>query len=730
MKTAVRMAFQDSLATLFPKAPLGLIKFSAIMKSAADIVPLDEGQKNAVIFHLYRGLSESREYTKINPSLVTTMVSARTRIIEEAGAEYGRCVLAKALSHVFNVSISKYKNLTAKRIFLSDLAEISEVLHKSGWVNDIEEFRKDKGEVYEALVDQMELLLKQEWTPDQELDERLEEAEAEFFKSINTMEKLTGFERGKIGKYSEKPVIASFFDPWYSENGRTKWWGIRFYPILNVINVQPPYLYFDALRKGLLAREAAYLFSHRALDKIEWIYEQADYCACRILEDTDEGEFWAFARHGLREESKSSDGIGYYSRRESIVGNDFIKEVFSRVNSIGRFRPYLNDQEYQTVIETLALKPRVVRLDDKELRIMRILASNPRVSMTTIAQKIGATLPTTRRMFEELNRKTNMWFSVSVDVDQIGLSEYLTLLKVHPGKEGLVTDILWDIPYCTRIYKVHGPMNLFVRYNIPFSREDYLHRCLHQLHRPSLAEDHAACKVQESYYNINLRYYDVESGGWDVHWDEWGLWLREFLFGKEWYRVLYEEAIRSEKPKLHSKIDKLDLQIINQLVLDCRLPFTEIGRRLGITGVYVSQKVHRLVNQGTVVPIMGSYRIGLDEVVFIVIDCDSDVVRALSVALNELPMWQGWAVTGDIEGLIAMIFVPTGDVEQLFHVIDRDLIKTGAVRKCWLHFTGKWVSRRRLLEWLPIELFSKSGEWIFEGERYLEEVKKRLELLK
>ena len=713
----------------FLQAPLGLVKFSAIMKKAADIVPLDEGQKNEIIFHLCRGFSEPREYAKIDSSLITAMVDERT--VEKAWLDYGRCILAKALSHVFDGTISKYKNLTAKRIFLSDLAEVSEVLHKREWINNVEEgLGKEKREIHDLLMNRVRLLLKQKWTLDGELSRKLEEAETEFFENVKKMEELTGFKKGDIGKYSEDPRIISFFDPWYSESGRTGWWGVEFYPILNVINIQPQYLYFDALRRGLTAREVAHLFSHKALDRIEWIYEQADYCACRILENTDEGEFWRFARHGIRQESKTKDWMGYYSRRESIVGKNFIKEIFARINSIGRFRPYINGLEYQTIIDTLALKPRTVMLNYKELKILRMLAPDPRISITTIAHKIGHTLPTTRRMIDELNKKVNLWFSVFVDAHSIGLSEYLALLKVSPGKEELVINLIWEVPYCTSINKIYGPLSVMVHFNIPSGAEEYLNQYFHQLRRFNLVEDFALCRVQRSYYNFNLRYYDTEKGGWDVRWDEWGLWLREFLFEKGWYYVLYEEATKKEEPRIPVKIDKLDLQIINQLVLDSRQPFTEIGRKLGVTGVYVSQKTHKLINQGIVELITGSYRIGLDEVALLVIDCDSDVVKALSVALNELPMWQGIAITGDIEGLIAMVFVPTGEIGQLFHVIDTYLVQKGAVKKCWLNLVGKWVGKRRPLRWLPIDLYSKREGWTFEGDKYVEDIKKRLKLMK
>jgi hypothetical protein len=74
-----------------------------------------------------------------------------------------------------------------------------------------------------------------------------------------------------------------------------------------------------------------------------------------------------------------------------------------------------------------------------------------------------------------------------------------------------------------------------------------------------------------------------------------------------------------------------------------------------------------------------------------------------------------------------MIFVPTGDIEQLFHIIDSYVIQTGVAKKCWLHMVGKWVSRRRSLRWLPTELYSERKGWIFEGKQYLENMKKRLD---
>ena len=719
--TKLKGAWED----VFRQSPMGTVKFSALMRSIVDTVPMDEGQKNEAIFRLCRGFYEPKDYAKISPSLIPAIT--RDDSIKKASFDYGKCLLAKAMSVCFENSVSKFKNLAARRRFLINVANLSEVLHLESW--DLLETRLDGFETGASnpFMSQVNMLLDQEWNPEGELPRKLDKAQGELSEYMKAMEVLTGFAKGGIGKEVEGLQVVSFHDPWQLENEGTKFWGTAFYPILNVLNIQPPYLYFDALRRGLIAREAARLFQHSALDRIEWIYEQSDYCAYKILEGDVAGDFWIFARHGLRKESKEFDGTGYYARRESIVGTEFLKEVFSRINSVAKFRPYIGDTEYQTILDMLALKPRKVKIDDVELKILETLAASPRASLTAISQRIGFTAPTTKRMIDELNRKTNLWFSVLVDINRIGLSEYFLLLKVIPGKEKLVADLFWEIPYCTKIHKTFGPMNLCIQFDLPPAAEDYLQQYLNQLRRRYLVENHALCKVKDQYYNINFRYYDANKSGWDVHWDEWGLWVKEFLFEKGWYYALYEAAKKKKETKLQAGLDKLDLQIVNRLILDARSSYTEIGRNLGITGVYVGQKTNRMMNQGIIQPIMGSYRIGLDEVALVAIDCDEDTTKALAVALNELPLWQGVAVTGNLEGLISMIFVPTGDIEQLFHIIDSYIIQTGVAKKCWLHMVGKWVSRRRSLRWLPTELYSERKGWIFEGEQYLENMKKRLD---
>ncbi|MBS7644204.1 winged helix-turn-helix transcriptional regulator [Candidatus Bathyarchaeota archaeon] len=715
----------SGLLERMPKAPHGILRLSAAMKHAVKQVQLDEGQRDQILLLLSRGIDEPQEYLKISHQLLHSIESVSK---EELAVDYFHCILGKAFSEIFRKRVPKLRNERARTLFLLTLTGLYEIAHRPLSAEALSTFLGQKTdeakEVAYAVVEEANHLVDRKWLPELELPSCLEKAQSEFIRYVEDMEELTGCKRGSVGKYQEDPQVCSFFDPWYLEEAKTMWWGVQYYPIINVLNVQPQYLYFDSLRRGLLAREAARLFSPRILDKMERVYEQADYCAYRILENPFEKELWIHARHGLRTESKAFDGIHFYEEWESIIGNNFIKLLFSRMKSISRFRASLEFAEYEAIVDALALKPKPAKINENELKILRLLCNDPWTSLTKIAQKTGLTVPTVEKIFHELWIRANIWFSVLVDRTRIGIPSYLAIIHTKPGKVGKVSELVWDTPYCGRIYRMYSPPSLLAHFNIPTGYEWFLNQQLSLLNRADLTEGHHILRIEDSYYNFNLRYYDPKTARWSIPWDEWGLWLKEFLCGKSWFLILHGEE--EKKTTEQVKVDKNDLQILNYLRLNSRMPNSEIGRILGISGAYVGQKIRRLLNLGIIKPTIGSYRVGLDEAAFVVFDCYEDTLRAVAVALNELPMWQGFRVSGDFDGLAALIFVPTGELEELFNAFHEYLIEPGLVNRCFLNMVEKWTGKRREP---PVELFSNESGWLFEGEKYLDRLKTALRSL-
>jgi len=186
------------------------------------------------------------------------------------------------------------------------------------------------------------------------------------------------------------------------------------------------------------------------------------------------------------------------------------------------------------------------------------------------------------------------------------------------------------------------------------------------------------------------------------------------------------KAIREGQDQLRAKVpddraekasfDKLDLQIMEKLMYNSRSSFSEIGKALGVSGAYISRKIHRLLRNGVFRPIAKPFKIGAEEYALVTISCDRASVEPLVKSLDKLPAWRGAEVRGDLEGMLAQIGVPSGEVNQLFMVLDDRLVKT-RLANCSFNIVGMWSSLRR---WLPINLYSKSEGWKFEEENYLD----------
>ena len=721
---ASRLAsIQDGVSKVFIEAPLGLIKFSALLRGTFKKLTVDEGVKSEILVLLCRGPPFGEECFKRFPELkqlIAGGVGSR-----EAKFNYLKCFLAKALSEFFNEKIHRYKNEAARRMFLRDVADVAELLHLAQPEEMLEKLRglqlnERVDAMLSELVGEVERLIGERWSPDLECEKAIDEGQAEIENYVSRMEKLTGFERGTVGKYQKGLLVHCFFDPWYVEDERSELWGVEFYPILNVLNVQPPYAFFDALRRGLLAREAAHLFTPTVMEGMEKAYEQMDYCAYRILEEAAEAELWEYVRHGLREESKNFDGINYYLEWEALVGGDFLSKMFSRLKSIGRFRSKIDLAEYQAVADSLALKPKPISLTLDEASILRLLCEKPLISASELSQRTGMSIPTVQKLLKSLRIKANIWPSLLVDTNKFGVIGFLVSLKGRPGITSELIEAIWAFPYCGRIYKVFGEMDLLCYFHIPVRHEKFIHEYLTCLRREDLIEKYFLYKINDFYYNFNPRFYDAEVGGWNVLWDEWGLWLKEYLSNRGWLHAL--QVGRREEGKKKVKVTRLDLEIIRLLRVNSRYPFSEVGFKLGVSGAYVGQKFRRLVNAGVVRPTIASFRIGLDESAFVVFDCEEETAMAIKSALDELPMWQGFKVTGDMEGLASVIYVPTGEIQELFYALDRYLIEPKLINKHSIHIIEKWTGRRR---WLPVELYKDAEGWIFEEEKYLEELRAR-----
>jgi DNA-binding Lrp family transcriptional regulator len=176
------------------------------------------------------------------------------------------------------------------------------------------------------------------------------------------------------------------------------------------------------------------------------------------------------------------------------------------------------------------------------------------------------------------------------------------------------------------------------------------------------------------------------------------------------------------------RLDKLDLNILLNLQLDCRTPFSTLGRSLNVSGAYIGKKVSKMLGEMVFKYAVWPLKIGAEDWGMIGLACSKQVASTLAQSLSLLPAWRGGLVTGDFEGLFAIVWCPNGEVRQFFKAVDDRIVRGGHGNPECMNSVGEWVVAR----WLPVDpdestpwhLFSEDGQWVFDESRYLSLLKR------
>ena len=695
----------------------GILEFSLRMRQLMIGTDPEEDKKREIRSLMSRGVLSEREYSRL---LSGKQIRKRSRSTYNPAADYSRCYLSKAISNVMSRLTSRYKNEAARREFFTKLAATTEAIHLCASYERIEALfeNRDSDKIADMVLREAAALVKSGFNPNEELRQDVAKGRRELSEFMSRVEDLTGLEWEKSEKFDDHLALASFFDPWYSEDEETEKWGVIYYSNPTIMIVAPPVTFFDALRRSLIAREVVNLFSPRIVDSVPRLYEQSEYLVTKLLDDKYEREFWLLARHGLREETKRdvvtsiSDFYAYY---ESFVGDGLYKQVWSRLSEMTRLSLQIASvPEYARMLDAIVARPTRVQLTGDELALFKALAAKPDMPMSELARHTGTSIPTATKIMERLTQKACMRFFIFEDDRALGLEEVLLLIRT--SRPDRLPTVLWRIPYCRDIYRLYGPTDYFVVLNVPENKESFVRKLELALRDCSLASEITTLIATTDFSNMSFEYYDSEQSVWHVHWDSWGVGLAKELRERQGQNL----AEIPQRRKEGAGLDKLDLQIMEKLGYDSRSSFSEIGKALGVSGAYISRKIHRLRAKGIFRPVAKPFKIGAEEYALVVISTNRDFIEPLVKYFDRLPAWRGAAVTGDLDGMLAQVGVPSGEVNQFFMVLDDRLVKTG-LANCSFNVVGMWSSLRR---WLPVNLYSRTEGWKFEENTYLDIVER------
>jgi len=663
-------------------------------------------------------LLEEKAHPKQLLSVVSYLREPDKPSLLSASDDYLRCILAKSIAEVYRKMTPNYRNEAARKQFFKKLVGLAEIIHLSESNERLREIFNSTGDgVIVWTKSEFEHLVQQRVDLSTEYHAKMISARNEFAFALRQLENLTGLRLADSERCQGFPTVCSFFLPDVCEREDTWRWGSQWYPETGALNINPPVLFFDTLRKGVLAREAAILLSPRNLDTIgqepRELCEQAEYLAYKLFERKNDKELWSEARHGLRQKTRfrAHELIDFFHFYETMVGDSLYREVWARLKEFGTAR--LTFSDYLAIFNSLASRPTSPRFNDEELRLLTLLSKRPDVGAGEAARLLGVSIPTAMKAIRNLSRKAGLSFTILVDMRKIGLIEYL--VPIQAAQQNEVLRILSRFPYCRQVFRTYGSFELFSVFDIPQEHDDFAREFLQRMIDRKLVGSYRLLQLQKDLQAVNFDHYDAGTGRWDIHWDSWSIGLRESLASPERFSPDYPTQIRK------FGLDKLDLNILSSMQMNCRTPFSAIARTLGVSGAYVGRRVARMARDGLFRYAIWPLKIGAEDWGLIALSCSKEIVSTLARNLSMLPAWRGGLVTGDIEGLLAIVWCPNGELKQLFKTIDDRLVRTGLARAECLNTIGEWAVAR----WLPVDpddpwkLFTEDGKWIFDEARYI-----------
>jgi DNA-binding Lrp family transcriptional regulator len=636
-------------------------------------------------------------------------------------------VLAKSVAEVYSEITAKYRNEAARKQFFKRLIQISEAAHLTQSASKLHEtlfpdledeaLRAVNAEVNRHLADKVDL--------GSEYASKVSLARQEFRSCLRQIENLVGISWEESEHHQKTLLLTSFFPSNIVEDENTWRWGSQWFPNIGILNINPPMLFFDVLRKGVLAREAAILLSPKILETMESaprvLCEQGEYLAYKLLERKNDKDLWSEGRHGLRQQTRAfgHELIDFFHFYEMMVGDSLYREVWSRLAEFGDIKLKVSD--YYTIFNTLASRPTEPKFSRQDKELLVLLSRRPDVKAGEAARLLKVSVPTAMKAIRDLSKRAGLRFNVMVDMQKLGLIENLIL--INTAKQMDVIRILSRFPYCRQVFRTYGSFDLFIVVDIPFQHKEFTREFIQAMVDTGLITRYRLIELQRDLQGVNFDYYNVERSNWDVHWDTWGISLRENLAKQS---TIYLDRAEGEGRTVY--LDRLDLNILFDLHLDCRTPFSALGRSLNVSGAYIGKKVSKMLREMVFRNAIWPLKIGAEDWAMMGLACTKQVAATLAHSLSLLPAWRGGLVEGDFEGLFAIVWCPNGEVRQLFKAIDDRLIRGGHARPECMNSVGEWVVAR----WLPVDtdesapwnLFSDERRWLFDESRYLSLVKK------
>jgi len=312
-----------------------------------------------------------------------------------------------------------------------------------------------------------------------------------------------------------------------------------------------------------------------------------------------------------------------------------------------------------------------VRIKPKELEFLKVIVDNPKKRPTQIAKILNVSKATAVRFYKRLREKFKLRFFWIPDVTIFKLKHFVYYFETKRDKLMMLRNTL-SIPFLTTInidtLSIGDEIRGWATFWIPNQQRilSEFNKWIIDIYRvPRLVNDWELYEILGMGSGSNLSLFDGRE--WVIDEGAWALGLPNFMRG--FLEVLPEPKIHYYKQK-SIKFDKIDWLIFDILGRDYKTPLKKVKEILSNFGSerHISDIYLRKRRLEKYLPCYASFgNLGLEESLFLMIDCDSDQKNLLIRVFSQFPMY--W-IAPHRDGLLVFIELPKGKSLSFAYLLD------------------------------------------------------------
>ncbi len=371
-----------------------------------------------------------------------------------------------------------------------------------------------------------------------------------------------------------------------------------------------------------------------------------------------------------------------------------------------------------------------ISLNKENIAFLKHIKENLLATYADWGREFGITRQSSRRRWDLLRKQLYPQIAAWLNYRKIKLKFLLGYANV--GKRMFLLDklsngILASV-FGRSVGKFRSNLNeLYFSFQIP---EDYrcqvfLEKSFKKMQDEGLIESYKLVEVVAVSRDIDFNLYNTEKNSWIFRPD---LWLNYVKYYLPEYEEFEETPRTFDFEPFSSKIDILDLKILDSLMLDGRISSNFLAKQFNNNQISVHKKRKRLIEENFVDFYFAVRNIGMVGFFMILMEGDISAINMFKKACLKFPQWifYDYIGKGSDEGTVFAFEVPTEKMWKTYTYLD-DLTPDFGIKKIWLEFfplgslplsnlIERWDERRQRWRWVhsDFDLISLSGI-----ERYL-----------